>query len=588
MKGRVLVLVMLLLMLSLPSLGGAQPESELEAGVCMACFYDAGSHAAMDDLVSSLTAQYAFLDAQLYNASERNSQAYNVLYELSTSYNVTAGLPAVFMGNSHYILNASLAGYNATVERLAADVQTYASLGGVACPIAMDGRARFPRPVCVLGFYNQSDSGLDPVERALQDNVSYVHLTRINVSSQRMRFTEICRRLNVTLTVPAVVIGSQGFSLDDTSLDTVVSAAERYEKTGVACPSTGNESICVVFFYSPTCAHCMDAKDELEDLEARYPLEVTMYVELANPDLLSRYYAGANVSLGERGSFAVFVGDRHYGHLDDFDELDAYIQAHVDTGLPCPEPAEESTAEADVRELTVLTVIAGGLVDGVNPCAFATLVFFIAYLERARQKRRALLSIGVAFSAAVFVGYLLIGVGLLEFYYGIEQLGDISRYVYLFAGFFALAIAGFNLVDFVRVGRDEQTVLQLPRFLKRRRGRLIRVLTGQHGMITLAVLAFATGLGISLLEFVCTGQVLFPIMAVIKQASPLWTTAFGYLLLYTAMFIVPLLVILALFYTGYTSDRLGEWQRRHQGVVKLLTAAVLGVIGASMLWVTLG
>ncbi|MBS3773428.1 MAG: hypothetical protein KGY55_04420, partial [Candidatus Thermoplasmatota archaeon] len=212
----------------------------------------------------------------------------------------------------------------------------------------------------------------------------------------------------------------------------------------------------------------------------------------------------------------------------------------------------------------------------------------IAYLERARQKRRALLSSGVAFSAAVFVGYLLIGVGLLEFYYGIEQLGDISRYVYLFAGFFALAIAGFNLVDFVRVGRDEQTVLQLPRFLKRRRGRLIRVLTGQHGMITLAVLAFATGLGISLLEFVCTGQVLFPIMAVIKQASPLWTTAFGYLLLYTAMFIVPLLVILALFYTGYTSDRLGEWQRRHQGVVKLLTAAVLGVIGASMLYVTLG
>ncbi|MBS3772622.1 MAG: hypothetical protein KGY55_00285, partial [Candidatus Thermoplasmatota archaeon] len=366
MKGRVLVLVLLLLMLSLPSPGGAQPKSELEAGVCMACFYDAGSHAAMDDLVSSLTAQYAFLDAQLYNASERNSQAYNVLYELSTSYNVTAGLPAVFMGNSHYHLNASLAGYNATVERLAADVQTYASLGGVACPIAMDGRARFPRPVCVLGFYNQSDSGLDPVERALQDNVSYVHLTRINVSSQRMRFTEICRRLNVTLTVPAVVIGSQGFSLDDTSLDTVVSAAERYEKTGVACPSTGNESICVVFFYSPTCAHCMDAKDELEDLEARYPLDVTMYVELANPDLLSRYYAGANVSLRERGSFAVFVGDRHYGHLDELDELDAYIQAHVDTGLPCPEPAEESTAEADVRELTVLTVIAGGLVDGVN------------------------------------------------------------------------------------------------------------------------------------------------------------------------------------------------------------------------------
>ncbi|MFO8133085.1 MAG: hypothetical protein R6U10_04025 [Thermoplasmatota archaeon] len=582
MKGRVLVLVLLLVLLSLPSPGGAQPEPE----VCMACFYDAGSHAAMGSLVASLAAQYSFLEVELYNASERNSQAYNLLYELSTSYNVTAGLPAVFMGNSHYHLNASLAGYNATVERLAADIQTYASLGGVECPIAMDGRARFPRPVCVLGFYNQSDSGLDPVEQALRGNVSYVHLTRLNVSSQRMRFTEICRQLNVTLSMPAVVIGSQGFSLDDTSLETVISAAERYEKTGVACPSSGNESICIVFFYSPTCKHCREAEYRLDDLESRYPLNVTSYIDIINPDLLSRYYASANVS--DKGSFAVFVGDRHYGYLDDFDELDAYIQAHVDTGLPCPEPAEESTAEADVRELTVLTVIAGGLVDGINPCAFATLVFFIAYLERARQKRRALLFIGVAFSAAVFVGYLLIGVGLLEFYYGIEHLGEISRYVYLFAGFFALAIAAFNVADYVRIGRDEQVVLQLPRFLKRRRGRLIRVLTGRHGIAMLAALAFATGLGISLLEFVCTGQVLFPVMAVIKQASPLWLTAFSYLLLYTAMFIVPLLVILALFYTGYTSDRLGEWQRRHQGAVKLLTAAVLGVVGVMMLWVTLG
>ncbi len=347
-------------------------------------------------------------------------------------------------------------------------------------------------------------------------------------------------------------------------------------------------AICVIFFYSPTCPDCLEAKDRLEQLETRYPLALTVYNENAHPDLLSRYYAGANVSGREQGYFAVFVGDRHYGHLENFDELEGYMQAHVNTGLPCPEPAEKGEAEERVRGFTVLTVVAGGLVDGVNPCAFATLVFFIAYMERMRHRRRALLSIGVAFSAAVFIGYLLIGLGLLEFYYGIAHLDEISRAVYLFAGLFALAVASLNLVDVALIRNSERTVLQLPRFLKRRRGRLIRVLTGRHGLVALAVLAFATGLGISLLEFVCTGQVLFPIMAVIKQASPLWMTAFGYLLLYTAMFIVPLLVVLMLFYAGYTSDRLGEWQRRHQGMVKLLTALVLGVIGGWMLYVTLG
>ena len=583
MKGRVAILVLLFLLASLPSIVGAQPEPE----VCLALFYDADSQPAMQEFTASLESRFSFVNMQLYNVTERNSESYNLLYELATSYNVTPTAPAVFMGNSHYHFNASTPSYNATLEQLAEDIQAYASLGGVDCPVSPDGRTQFPRSVCVLGFYKESSSQLDPVAEALHGNISYVHISRFDVTEHGDRFNETCSSLDINLSVPAVVIGSQGFSLTNTSLDVIISAAEQYEKTGIDCPSPGNETICIIFFYSPTCAHCMEAKEDLEELQARYPLDITTYVELVNPDLLSRYYKAANVSLWARGSFAVFIGDQHYGDLDDFDALEQYIQEHIEEGLPCPEPAEEGDAEERVRELTVLTVIAGGLVDGINPCAFATLVFFIAYLERARQKRRALLSIGIAFSAAVFVGYLLIGVGLLEFYYGIEQLGDISRYVYLFAGFFALAIAAFNLVDFARIERDEQTVLQLPRFLKRRRGRLIRVLTGQHGVAMLAVLAFATGLGISLLEFVCTGQVLFPIMAVIKQASPLWLTAFGYLLLYTAMFIVPLLVILALFYTGYTSEKLGDWQRRHHGVVKLLTAAVLAVIGVSMLWVTL-
>lgn len=584
MKGHVVALLLLAVLLSLPSFGAAQQQPE----VCMAVFYDAGSQDAIEDVVGALENRFPYVEARLYNVTERNSEAYNLFHELSTGYNVTPSAPMVFMGNSHYWLNASLRGYNATVERLSDDIQEYASLGGVDCPVAPDGRARFPRPVCALGFYNESRSELDGVARALHNTVSYVHLSRLDVDEHRNRFDHMCRQLNVNLSAPAVVVGNHGFSLDTTSLETVVSAAEQYEKTGVACPSIGNETICLVFFYSPTCAHCMDAKQRLEDMQARYPLTMTSYIELANPDLLSRYYAAFNVSLQERGSFAVFAGDRHYGRLGNFDELERCIQAHVDEGLPCPEPAAKGDAERQVRELTVLTVIAGGLVDGVNPCAFATLVFFIAYLERARQKRRALLAIGIAFSAAVFIGYLLIGVGFLEFYYGIERLGAISHYVYLFAGCFALAVAAVNLVDVARIRREEQTVLQLPRFLKRRRGRLIRMLTGEHGVAVLAALAFATGLGISLLEFVCTGQVLFPVMAVIKQSSPLWMTAFGYLLLYMAMFIVPLLVVLALFYAGYTSEKLGAWQRRHHRLVKLLTAAVLAVIGGSMLWITLG
>ena len=143
------------------------------------------------------------------------------------------------------------------------------------------------------------------------------------------------------------------------------------------------------------------------------------------------------------------------------------------------------------------------------------------------------------------------------------------------------------MYDYFRIEKEEKTVLQLPNFLKKRRGRIIKILTEKRGIILLSFLAFLVGLGISLLEFVCTGQILFPIMAVIKSASPLKTTAFLYLIAYNIMFIVPLLLILSFFYLGYASEALGEMQKRRHGLVKIFTSLVLLIAGIYMLYIAL-
>lgn len=351
--------------------------------------------------------------------------------------------------------------------------------------------------------------------------------------------------------------------------------------------SCGKEKeICIVFFYSPTCPECTEAKDKLDNLKLKYPLNIKEYNTLTGEglDSLFKYYDAFNVSEKERGSFAIFIGDKYYHKNSQFNELEEEIKKYTDTGLECPEAADEGNAEKIVKGFTILTVMAGGLADGINPCAFATLVFFIAYLERIKQGKKVLLSIGISFSLAVFLGYLLIGLGILEFYYKIEEIGVVSKYVYLFAGAFAVTFAIFNLWDYFKVEKKGKTILQLPRFLKRRRGRIIKILTEKEGIVILTVLAFIVGLGISLLEFVCTGQILIPIMAVIKSASPLKITAFTYLILYNIMFIVPLLLILALFYVGYSSKALGEFQKKRQGLVKILTALILAAIGIYMLY----
>ncbi|MGF1655598.1 MAG: hypothetical protein ACFCU3_01325 [Verrucomicrobiales bacterium] len=54
-------------------------------------------------------------------------------------------------------------------------------------------------------------------------------------------------------------------------------------------------------------------------------------------------------------------------------------------------------------------VVAAGLLDGLNPCAFATIIFLLSYLQVARKSGREILQIGVAYILGVFCTYFALG-----------------------------------------------------------------------------------------------------------------------------------------------------------------------------------
>ena len=78
-----------------------------------------------------------------------------------------------------------------------------------------------------------------------------------------------------------------------------------------------------------------------------------------------------------------------------------------------------------------LTVVLAGLVDGLNPCAFATLIFFVSYLTLSGRKGREVIMVGAAFTIGVFLAYLIVGLG---FYKVLDLLGEslntIAKVVY--------------------------------------------------------------------------------------------------------------------------------------------------------------
>ena len=66
------------------------------------------------------------------------------------------------------------------------------------------------------------------------------------------------------------------------------------------------------------------------------------------------------------------------------------------------------------RSLSVAAVVLAGLIDGVNPCAFATILFFVSYLAVSRRQRREMLLVGGAFALGVFVTYFAVGLGAMR------------------------------------------------------------------------------------------------------------------------------------------------------------------------------
>ncbi len=179
--------------------------------------------------------------------------------------------------------------------------------------------------------------------------------------------------------------------------------------------------------------------------------------------------------------------------------------------------AEESIVER-FKSFGVLAILLAGLIEGMNPCALATLVFFISYLTMVGRKRKEIFWVGMGFSGTSFVTHLLIGLGILSFIQQLSFLPLFSRIVYLITFLFALFLGIFSLYDYIQLkrGRPSKMKLQVPDFLKKRIHKIIRTRSGgleteaesQSSRLLLA--AVVIGFIVTLLQSTCTSQVYLP------------------------------------------------------------------------------
>ncbi len=252
---------------------------------------------------------------------------------------------------------------------------------------------------------------------------------------------------------------------------------------------------------------------------------------------------------------------------------------------------------ADVRRLVqkyratgtgrFFEITATDRIDGVNPCAFATVLFFLSYLAWLGRSRRDILLSGLFFAAGLFVPYYLLGAGILHFTRALSVLPEVRNLVFHAVAIGAAILGVVSLMDAskARAGRSSEMVLALPRFLKTSIHKTVRDTTG----LGIVGGAFAAGLLIAFLEAICTGQIYLPTLMYVAGISTLRYQALTYLLLYNLAFITPLLVVVGVVYIGSSSQTIARFVEQHvaaakiaMGVAFLLIAALLAVTAGSL------
>lgn len=351
--------------------------------------------------------------------------------------------------------------------------------------------------------------------------------------------------------------------------------------------------IWAAYFYQVGCQECSRAEADIRYIRQRYPQLVVAEFNIYEHAALAQWMA-ERAGRTDLHTPALFIGDDALiGEREITPQnLQALMEKYAATGAEKvwanfnPETGLAGLVER-FRALGPLTVFLAGLVDGLNPCAFATLIFFIAYLAAGGYKGRRVLIVGGAFTAGVFLAYLTVGLGL---YKVLDLLGSaltaVGRWLYGLTALFCLVLGVLSFADFLkaRKGRIEEMTLRLPNRLKNRARAVVR-----HGQRMPAYIpgAFITGLLVSFLELACTGQLYLPTIVFVTSVPALRARAVAYLLLYNLAFLLPLGIVFTLTYFGTTSMQLGMFLQKRMAAVKLGTALVFlalgGWLGVSLL-----
>ncbi len=232
------------------------------------------------------------------------------------------------------------------------------------------------------------------------------------------------------------------------------------------------------------------------------------------------------------------------------------------------EDSKETKSNNTYKKLSLGVVIFAAIVDSINPCAIAVLIFLLTVLVSFKASRMRMIKIGFIYISAVFITYYLAGLGLIGAISGFNissQVSIIAGVLVLFAGFVEIK-EGLN--------PNGKQLLVIPKKAKPIFTRFLKKATIPS--------VFVAGILVSAFELPCTGQVYLGILSILSQES-LKMQGYFYLFIYNLIFVFPLVVILLVSAFGFNVNRLEQMRKKNRMIVKILMGITMILLGLFLL-----
>lgn len=225
---------------------------------------------------------------------------------------------------------------------------------------------------------------------------------------------------------------------------------------------------------------------------------------------------------------------------------------------------------------TLIEIISLAFVNAINPCALAALVMVLisVLLGNEEKKHRVLLG-GFYFISAVFIGYFIYGLIIIQLFKSFAELmSSISSYIRYGLAFLAIIIGIFNIKDYINY-KPGGIATEMPLKFRPRVRMIIKNISSPKG-------AFIAGIFVTLFLLPCT---IAPYVIASGNLSALtFIKAIPYLLLYNLIFIIPMIIITLGVYFGVSSaEKVSEWRDRNIKIIHLIAGIILVALGIGIL-----